>query len=63
MVAAAYNAGEVAVERYGGVPPYAETREYVQRIKRYYRKERHPYDATVTDASPELWNFYMVNAK
>ena len=29
---AAYNAGEGAVARYGGVPPYRETQNYVQRI-------------------------------
>jgi soluble lytic murein transglycosylase-like protein len=29
---AAYNAGEAAVERYGGVPPYDETRGYVRNI-------------------------------
>lgn len=29
---AAYNAGEGAVQRFGGVPPYRETREYVARI-------------------------------
>jgi soluble lytic murein transglycosylase-like protein len=29
---AAYNAGEAAVVRYGGVPPYRETQTYVQRI-------------------------------
>ena len=39
----------------GGVPPYAETRAYVQRIKRYFRRDRHPFDATVTEPSPELW--------
>jgi soluble lytic murein transglycosylase-like protein len=29
---AAYNAGEGAVQRFGGVPPYAETRAYIRRI-------------------------------
>jgi transglycosylase-like protein with SLT domain len=32
LALAAYNAGEAAVERFGGVPPYAETRSYVARI-------------------------------
>ena len=33
-VLASYNAGEGAVARYGGVPPYRETREYIRRIYR-----------------------------
>lgn len=41
LVAAAYNAGEGAVERHGGVPPYPETRVYVQRIAALYRQAWH----------------------
>jgi hypothetical protein len=32
LVAAAYNAGVATVERYGGVPPYAETEDYVAKV-------------------------------
>jgi hypothetical protein len=35
---AAYNAGEATVRRYGGVPPYRETRDYVARILRLVRR-------------------------
>ncbi|MHB8785496.1 MAG: lytic transglycosylase domain-containing protein [Thauera sp.] len=40
-VAGAYNAGEGSVDRYGGVPPFAETEEYVRRILAFYRARRH----------------------
>ena len=42
LVVAAYNAGEQAVERYGGIPPYAETQTYVQRVTRSYPYLTHP---------------------
>lgn len=37
LALAAYNAGEAAVQRFGGVPPYPETRDYVSRILRLVR--------------------------
>jgi len=54
LVAAAYNAGEGKVERYKGVPPYRETRAYVQRILRTVGALAHPFDASVTRPSPAL---------
>jgi TPR repeat protein len=54
LVAAAYNAGEGAVNKYLGVPPYAETQAYVLRILELYRKVRHPYDVRAAEASPDL---------
>ncbi|MEW5806244.1 MAG: lytic transglycosylase domain-containing protein [Acidobacteriota bacterium] len=38
LILAAYNAGEEAVEKHGGVPPYRETIEYVLKVLRLYNK-------------------------
>jgi soluble lytic murein transglycosylase-like protein len=38
---AAYNAGIKAVEKHGGIPPFAETREYVRRVLGHYQAYRH----------------------
>jgi hypothetical protein len=52
LVAAAYNAGEGTVNRYRGVPPYAETRAYVRRILARMNDVVLPFDASVTEPSP-----------
>lgn len=40
LTVAAYNAGEEAVMRHGGIPPYAQTRDYVLKVVSFYRRYR-----------------------
>lgn len=61
VVLAAYNAGDQAVRRHGGIPPYPETRRYVRRVLRKYQQASllpppparvaEPGDATVQEPS------------
>lgn len=52
LVSAAYNAGERAVDRYKGVPPYKETQKYVKKIAKLYGKATHPYRKRYVKPSP-----------
>lgn len=51
LVLAGYNAGEHAVERYQGIPPYAETRHYVRAIMANYPSSHHPIPPPVSSSS------------
>jgi soluble lytic murein transglycosylase-like protein len=51
LALAGYNAGEGAVDKYQGVPPYRETQEYVRRIGERYVLMRNPEVARTAQTS------------
>ncbi len=51
LALAGYNAGERAVERYLGVPPYRETQNYIRKVLRAYGRDKHPPVQSVVEPS------------
>jgi soluble lytic murein transglycosylase-like protein len=62
LIAAAYNAGEGAVDKHLGVPPFPETQEYVRKVLARAGSGRLPFDPKVANPSPKIELLRKVSA-
>ena len=53
LTLAAYNAGVQAVEKHGGIPPFAETKEYVRRVLTFHERYRKNGQISITEQSSQ----------
>lgn len=51
LILAAYNAGQMAVKKYGGIPPYPETLNYIKKIKSSYGQ-------TTLQSKTKIYKYY-----
>lgn len=58
LVLAAYNAGQEAVRKFNGIPPYRETRNYISKIMK-----RFGYDKEYIKGKTVIYKFYDKNGK
>lgn len=56
LVLAAYNAGQEAIKKYGGIPPYPETRNYIKKIMASYPK-------SIIKTRSKIYEFYDHSGK
>jgi soluble lytic murein transglycosylase-like protein len=56
LVLAAYNAGQEAIKKYGGIPPYPETRNYIKKVMAAYS------NSTIRTRS-KIYEFYDDSGK
>jgi soluble lytic murein transglycosylase-like protein len=54
LTVAGYNAGENAVVKHGGIPPYDETEDYVVKVLTYYRRYRENRDLVAASTGVTL---------